>query len=204
MSQKSVWGAKLMFGGYTGLKFTADKINDFIPTSKVYVEPFAGLGRTVELRHDKIILNDMSDYAVNHLKEQYNEYEDNFSYPIIVTKEDFVDCILKHDSEDTFFLIDPPWRFTCYDSHKNAFCDRTPLEYYSKVLELVKILKGDWIICSAKDEHEIKKILSKTDYYKTVVTSDKKVIFGKHAQTLLVSNKPFLITSLTDCESKNG
>jgi site-specific DNA-adenine methylase len=202
MSQKSVWGAKLMFGGYAGLKFTADKINEYIPTSKIYVEPFAGLGRTVELRHDKIVLNDMSDYAVDYLRKQYCEYEDSFSYPIIVTKEDFVDCILKHDSEDTFNLIDPPWRFTCYDSHKNAYCDRKPIEYYSKVLELVKELKGDWIICSAKDEHEIKKILTKTDYYKKIVTSDKKVIFGKHAQTLLISNRPFQITSTMDCESK--
>jgi len=189
MSQ-SVWGAKLMFGGYAGLKFTADKINEFIPTSKIYVEPFAGLGRTVELRHDKIILNDMSNYAVDYLRQYYQEYEDSFSYPILVTQDDFKDCILKWDSEDTFFLFDPPWRFTCYDSHKNAFCDRTPFEYYSQLLELIPNLKGDWIICSAKDEHEIKKILSKSSYYKTIVTSDKKVIFGKHAQTLLVSNLP--------------
>ncbi len=179
---ESVWGAKLL-GGYAGLKFTADKINDYIPTSKIYVEPFAGLGRTVELRHDKIIINDMSDYAVNYLKENFPNAE--------VTQEDFKECMLKHDSEDTFFLIDPPWRFSCYDLNKNAFCDRKPYDYYSQILEIVKTLKGDWIICSAKDEHEIKKILSKTDYYKKIVTSDKKVIFGKHAQTLLVSNKPF-------------
>ncbi len=187
--KKSVWGAKLMFGGYAGLKHTADKINDYIPTSKTYVEPFAGLGRTVELRHDNIILNDMSDYAVNYLRKEYNEY-DGFTYPITVTQEDFMNCILRHDSPDTFFLIDPPWRFTCYDSHHNAFCDRKPYEYYSQLLDIVPKLQGDWIICSAKDEHEIKKILTKTDYHRTVVTSDKKVIFGKHAQTLLVSNLP--------------
>jgi len=180
-----------MFGGYAGLKHTADKINDYIPTSKIYVEAFAGLGRTVELRHDKIILNDMSDYAVNHLKNEYGEYEHSINFPVTVTQEDFMDCILKHDTEDTFFLIDPPWRFTCYDSHHNAFCDRTPYEYYSQLLEIMPTLKGDWIICSAKDEHEIKKILTKTNYHRTVVKSDKKVIFGKHAQTLLVSNRPF-------------
>jgi hypothetical protein len=190
-SKKSVWGAKLMFGGYAGLKFTADKINEYIPTSKIYVEPFAGLGRTVELRHDKIILNDMSEYAVNYLKNKYEEYADSDMFPIVVTQEDFMKSILDNDSIDTFFLIDPVWRFTCYDSHKQAYCDRTPFEYYSQLLEVLPKLKGDWIVCSAKDEHEIKKILSKTDYYKTVVTSDKKVIFGKHAQTLLVSNKPF-------------
>ena len=54
--------------GYPGLTNMAEYIMPYIPTSKIYVEPFAGLGRTVELRHDKIILNDMSDYAINYLK----------------------------------------------------------------------------------------------------------------------------------------
>tara|TARA_R110000803_G_scaffold141712_1_gene208107 strand:- start:17 stop:619 length:603 start_codon:yes stop_codon:yes gene_type:complete len=186
--KKSVWGNKLMFGGYAGLKHTADKINEYIPTSKIYVEVFAGLGRTVQLRHDKIILNDMSDYAVDYLNNEYAEYSETCEFPIIITQTDFIECIKKWDSEDTFFLIDPPWRFSCYDSHKNAYCDRTPFEYYSQLLKIVPNLKGDWIICSAKDEHEIKKILSKTDYNKIIVKSDKKVIFGKHATTLLVSN----------------
>ena len=184
----SVWGAKLMFGGYSGLKHTADKINDYIPTSKIYVEPFAGLGRTVELRHDKIILNDMSEYAVDYLRNEYAEYSETCEFPITVTQEDYMECIKKWDSEDTFFLIDPPWRFTCYDSHHNAFCDRKPMEYYSELLDVVDDLKGDWIICSAKDEHEIKKCLTKSKWNCKVVSSDKKVIFGKHARTLLCSN----------------
>lgn len=194
--KKSVWGAKLMFGGYAGLKHTADKINDFIPTSKIYVEPFAGLGRTVELRHDKIVLNDMSDYAVGYLKNEYGEYEDSISFPILVTQEQFAKCIIDNDSPDTFFLIDPVWRFTCYDSHKNAFCDRKPIEYYQQILDMLPDLDGNWIVCSAVDEHEIKKILSKTakirGYHSKIVESDKKVIFGKKARTLLVSNKPFI------------
>jgi len=195
--KESVWGAKLMFGGYAGLKHTADKINDYIPTSQIYCEPFAGLGRTVHLRHKKIVLNDMSDYAVNYLKEQYDEYEWSYQYPIQVTQKDFMDCILENDSAQTFFLIDPPWRFTCYDSHHNAFCDRKPIEYYQQVLDVLPKLDGDWIICSNVDEHEIKKILSKTakqrGYYSKIVQSDKKVIFGKYARTLIVSNKPLEI-----------
>ena len=190
-----------MFGGYAGLKHTADKINNFIPNSKIYVEPFAGLGRTVEARHDKIILNDMSEYAVNYLKNEYQYWGETSDSPIMITQENFMDCILKHDSPDTFFLIDPPWRFTCYDSHHNAFCDRTPYEYYSQLLEIMPKLKGDWIICSAKDEHEIKKILTKTNYSRIVVTSDKKVIFGKHAQTLLVSNLPLGENKITISQS---
>jgi len=186
-----------MFGGYPGLKHTAKQISEHIPKCKIYVEPFAGLGRTVELRHKKIILNDMSDYAVDYLKNEY-QYYDTFcmgtkGYPITITQEDFMDCILRHDSPDTFFLIDPPWRFTCYDSHHNAFCDRKPIEYYQQILDILPKLEGDWIICSNVDEHEIKKILSKTasrrGYFSIIVESDKKVIFGKKARTLLVSNK---------------
>ena len=86
----SVWGAKLMFGGYSGLKHTADKINDYIPVSKIYVEPFAGLGRTVELRHEKIILNDMSEYAVDYLRNEYAEYSETCEFPITVTQEDYM------------------------------------------------------------------------------------------------------------------
>ena len=123
----------------------------------------------------------MSDYANNHNKK----------FNAKITKLDFVECIKQFDTKDTFFLFDPPWRFTCYDSRDKAYCDRTPYEYYSLLLELMPMLEGDWIICSSKDEHETKTLLSDTDYHKIVVKSAKPIIFGKHAQTLLVSNKPF-------------
>ena len=34
----------------------------------------------------------------------------------IITHEDFIACIKKWDSKDTFFLIDPPWDNSFYDS----------------------------------------------------------------------------------------
>ena len=67
--------------GYAGLTAMAEYIKPYIPKSSLYVEPFAGLGRTVEEKHDKIILNDMSDYAVKYLKE-------HFPFAV-VTQEDF-------------------------------------------------------------------------------------------------------------------
>ena len=178
--QSSVWGDKKL-GGYAGLTHTADKINKYIPTSKIYVEPFAGLGRTVQLRHDKIVVNDLSDYAVDYLKNNYGEQ-------VVVTQEDFISCIKRWDSKDTFFLIDPPWRYTLYNLNDRAFCDRKPIQYYSELLSMVSDLLGDWMICSAKDEHEIKKCLTKSEWNCQVVQSDKKVIFGKYATTLLCSN----------------
>ena len=154
-----------------------------MPEHKIYVEPFAGLGRTAKyVKAERYILNDKSEFAFGFLSKHFNAK---------VTNLDFVECIKLYDSKDTFFLFDPPWRFTCYDSNDKAYCDRTPYEYYTQLLELIPFLEGDWIICSAKDEHEIKKILTKTDYYKMVVKSDKPKVFGKHAQVLLVSNKSF-------------
>ena len=185
---KSVWGKELMFGGYAGLKHTAKQICEYIPKCKLYVEPFAGLGRTAQyVESDRFVLNDKSEYAFEFLTKNFNAE---------ITNLDFDKCMRLYDSKDTFFLFDPPWRFTCYDSHSQAFCDRTPIEYYSKVLKFVKECKGDFIICSAVDEHEIKKILSQRakfrGYHSKIVESEKKVIFGKKARTLIVSNKPFV------------
>lgn len=178
----NVWGRKLL-GGYAGLKHTANKINKYIPSSKIYVEPFAGLGRTIQLRHKKIVANDLSSYAVDYLQDSFSLFSE-----VTITQEDFTDCINRWDSADTFFLIDPPWRYTLYDLNEKAVCDRKPLEYYSQLLDIVSGLSGSWIICSAKDEHEIKRSLTKSKWNCKVVQSDKKVIFGKYATTLICSN----------------
>lgn len=190
---KSVWGAKLMFGGYAGLKFTADKINDYIPTSKIYVEPFAGLGRTVELRHDKIILNDMSDFAVKQLKEEYDEYLDSLSYPIIVTQEDFKECIEKWDSEDTFFLIDPPWYNDIYSKNDKPFMDRTALQYYQDIFKFLETVKGNWILCADKWEHDVKRICTLSKYDNLILKTEQRLLHGKIG-VLLTSNIPFSTT----------
>lgn len=188
-SQKSVWGAKRMFGGLAGLKFTADKIAEFIPPCKRYVEPFAGLARVANhiMYAEEIILNDWSEYLKNELPKLFPN--------AIITNEQFDDCMLRWDSKNTVMLIDPVWRKTCYEVNPMTVCDRTPYEYYKRVLEILPNLKCHWIVCSNVDEHEIKKILSKTakerNYYSIIVNSDNNPIFGKKARTLLVSNMPF-------------
>ena len=184
--QTTVWVGKKL-GGYAGLKHTAKKIAELIPICKIYCEPFAGLGRVAEqLKHSNMILNDKGEFAYKYLRKHFQNQT--------IRNLDFEHCMKAYDSKSTFFLIDPVWRMTVYTKGDNTFCDRTPLEYYSKVLELVKNLDGDWAICSSADEHEIKKILSKTakqcGYFSKIIQSEKKVIFGKYARTLLVSNKP--------------
>jgi site-specific DNA-adenine methylase len=173
----------LGLGGYPGLKNTARKIKKFIPASNIYVEPFAGLGSTIEFKHRKIICNDLSDYAVGYLKSRYGMFSE-----IEITQEDFKDCIKRWDSAETFFLIDPPWRFEIYSENEKPFCDRTPIEYYKQLLRIVENIQGDWIICSDKTETEIKKILSKSKWNCKFVQSDERVIFGKYATTLICSN----------------
>lgn len=199
MSQKSVWGAKRMFGGLAGLKYTAKKISPYILPCKLYVEPFAGLARVASnvVYAEEIILNDTSEYLMSELPKLFPN--------ATITNEQFDDCMIKWDSENTTMLIDPVWRKTCYEVNEMTSCDRTPYEYYKRVLEIVPKLKCHWIICSNVDEHEIKKILSKTakerNYYSKIVSSDNNPIFGKKARTLLVSNKPFkTLTEVLDEE----
>ena len=174
----------LMRGKYSGLSSTAKSINEYIPSSKIYVEPFAGLGRTVENRHDKIILNDMSDYAVDYLKI-------NFPYAEI-TQEDFMVCIKNHDSENTFFLIDPPWRTGHYKYNDLPYCDRNAYDYYVQLMLLFPRLKGTWILCCDKKEMEIKKICSKSGYHNKIIESNQ-MLFGRRIGVMLTSNKPFVV-----------
>jgi len=186
---QAFWGGKLL-GGYAGLKHTAKKIAEFIPTSKLYVEPFCGLASVSKyVKADKIILNDMSDFIIDYHQSQ--NYQSKLDFQIEITQEDFEICIKRHDSSQTFFLIDPVWRTEHYSEHSQAFMDRKPSEYYRKIFELVKTMKANWIICGVADERQTGGFMSNHNYYKKIVESDDLVIFGKKARTLLVSNREF-------------
>tara|TARA_R110002167_G_scaffold217157_4_gene421935 strand:+ start:337 stop:891 length:555 start_codon:yes stop_codon:yes gene_type:complete len=177
---KAYWGGQLL-GGYAGIHHTAEKISKYIPKCKTYVEPFAGLGRLHQyIDAENIYYNDMSDFAFNYLKENYPD--------ATVTQQDFTE-MFKHDSEDTFFLIDPVWRSEHYSKNSLTFMDRKPYEYYKRIFEIVPKLKGNWIICGVADERQTRGYMSNHNYNKLIVESEGKVIFGKKARTLLVSNK---------------
>lgn len=174
---KSYWG-KQSFGGYPGVKFTASKIVEYIPIKPIYVEPFAGLGRTAKLiTSEKMILNDMSNYAVNYLRVHFKN--------ALIKQEDFMKCMMKHDSEDTIMFIDPPWVTNTYSENDLCFCDRKGSEYYDQIIDILPKLKSDWILASNVDGVGSKR-MNKTDYPMIEVKSDKKVIFGLHARTKLM------------------
>jgi len=186
--QKSVWGKKLL-GGVAGLKFTAKQIVDEFPRGwTTYVEPFAGMARTCkEMGFDMctfstntIVLNDLSPHSNEYCKKVF---------PIaIVENMSFEDTINKYDSDKTFFFIDPPWRHNIYTYNDFFRMDRKVYDYYEKLLEMTETMKGDWMITSNADEHECRKILTKSKWNTKLISSGGKHIFGKPAKTLLCSN----------------
>lgn len=179
----TIWKDKRL-GGYSGLKHTAEKINKLIPKCKIYCEPFAGLARVAELgvNCDEIVLNDKSEFAVNYLRENFSDDT--------VRSFDWKKCMELYDSEDTFFLIDPPYYRNIYKNNNMSFIDREPLEYYKQLLDLLPTIKGNWILCSTK-HREMETLLKITNYYRTEILSEKNSIFGKKSRITLTSNIPF-------------
>jgi hypothetical protein len=178
----SVWGKKL-FGGYAGVKHTAKEIVEQIPDItkyKLWVEPFSGLGRTAEYVDLPKVLNDKSVFANEYCIEHFPDSK--------VENMDFMDTINKYDSEDTFFLIDPPWRFDTYTENSMSFCDRKTWDYYDQLLKRIESMQGDWFLLNSADEHETKNILRKSKWGLKIVESKGKVIFGKKARTMICSN----------------
>lgn len=172
-------------GGYPGLTLTARRISEFIPHCNIFVEPFAGLGRvSKKVKADKKVLNDMSDYAYEHNKKKFKDWT--------ITKEDFIACVLRWDSEATFFFFDPPWRFMQYDpNHTLAFCDRTVKQYYQDILKMVPNLKGNWMIAGEVHEKESGRLLQNSGYPNHVIRTNYKMLGGR-IQVRLCSNKPFV------------
>ena len=181
-----IWGNQ-GFGGYPGVKHTAQQIIEYIPVRDFYVEPFAGLGRTAEFILAKgMILNDKSDYAFNYLKKHFPQAR--------VTQEDFMVCIDGYDSEDTIFFIDPPWLTSVYSENSLTFCDRKDIEYYTQLITRFHTMKADWILASSvnsKTGDLMRKAAKDNGWYIKVIESKRKVILGRKAKTLLMSNKPF-------------
>lgn len=172
-------------GGYPGLTLTARRISEYIPYCKLFVEPFAGLGRvSKKVKAEKKVLNDMSNFAYEYNKKKFKT--------LIVTQEDFTECIKRWDSKDTFFFMDPPWRFMQYDPKQTlAYCDRTIKQYYEDLLKMVPILKGDWIIAGEVHEKESGKLLQNSGYPNLVIKTNYKMLGGR-IQVRLCSNKPFV------------
>jgi site-specific DNA-adenine methylase len=178
---KSVWGNK-SFGGYAGLKHTALKVSKYFPQHKIYVEAFAGLARTAKFTNaDKIILNDKSLHSNAYCKVNFPN--------AIVENMDFMATIHKYDSEDTFFLLDPPYSDNVYKLNENAFIDRYYREYYKELFNTTDALKGDWLICvNRRNFTRFVDKLADGRYNFMHIQSDKNALFGKKANITILFN----------------
>lgn len=167
------------FKGYPGLQHTKREICEYIPKCKIFVEPFAGLGRISKLvKSDKKILNDLSDYAIKYLHKHFKND--------IITQEDFTECIKKWDSKDSFFFLDPVWYDEVYDINPLTANPKPAKQVYEELLDILPKIQGNWIIAGSEDG-----FLKKWPFNHIVVKSKKNYLFGHKAKTHLVSNLPF-------------
>ena len=169
--------------GYPGLEHTAQFIKPLIPESDIYVEVFAGMGRTVEMeKHKKVILNDLSPFAIQTVKDKFPAAE--------VTEKDYSDVIKEHyQNPNVFLFIDPPWRKNIYkNNEKPVFTHDSPIKYYDKILFYLSDAKCKWILCIDKDEHEIGKRVSKSGWLNKVIEHPTMKLYGRPIGVRLASN----------------
>jgi hypothetical protein len=172
--------------GYPGLSNMAPYIQPYIPGARIYVEPFAGLGRTVDVaKHERIVLNDLSVPACVFLREHFPT--------CLITSVDYEECIHVNDSPDTFFFLDPPWRNNIYQNNVEPVLTSRPREYYKVLLDkILPAVRGSWILCSDRAEVEIGGALSKSGYPNMILEHPTRRFFGRAVAVRLCSNKPFV------------
>ena len=168
--------------GYPGLASTADKIVKYFPNCQIYVEPFAGLGRTAKYIDKKtIILNDKSEYAIEYLKQNFPK--------AIITQDDFIDCIKKHDGPNTLFFIDPPWNPIDYKENTKTFCDRGVGEYYGQLKKLLPNIQGNWIVAGRALGGSRSTISVYFKEYPFIIIEGNRTINGHKTKVKIVSNQ---------------
>ena len=173
----------LQVKGYPGLEGTAEFIMPLIPPAKTYVEVFAGMGRTVEVdKHEDIILNDLSDFAVKTLKDKFPTAE--------VTQREYRDVIKEYYQDpEAFLFIDPPWRKNIYKNNEHPeFTEDSPIKYYDRILFYLSDAKCKWILCVDQDEHEIGKRVSNSGWPNKVITHPTKKLYGRSIAVRMCSN----------------
>lgn len=170
---------KKRWAGYPSLAGTARVIAQLIPKCYYYVEPFAGTVKVYQMlskeKYKRAVLNDKSKFIYKWLQKEFKPY--------IITKDDFIDCILRWDSKKTFYLIDPVWNKSYYDQKFSHFDRESVTEYNEDVLEFLENLKGKFIITTRKEN----KLMLNSKYNNYLVKSEY-VLCGKYPKVLLTTN----------------
>ena len=164
---------------YPGLFYTAAQIGHHFIKSKYYIECFSGMARTAKYAKSEImVLNDISDFANKKCRKLFPN--------AIITNMDFIECIKKYNFEDSFFLIDPPWRIDFYDKKTSKINRKTAKQYLKELEEILPTIKGTYIVTLSGD----KKI--KSPYSKLIIYQFSR-LFGHKPKTMMFSNKPLKI-----------
>ena len=164
---------------YGGLFYTAKQIGHHFIKSKYYIECFSGLARTAKYSKSEImVLNDISQFANKKCRKLFPN--------AIITNMDFIECIKKYNFEDSFFLIDPPWRLDFYDKETSKINRDTAAQYLKELEEILPTIKGTYIVTLEAN----KKI--KSPYSKLVIHTHSR-LFGNKPKTMMFSNKPLEI-----------
>ena len=119
--------------------------------------------------------------------------------------DDFIDCIKKYNSKDTFFLIDIPGRSDFYQGKgmparsgtgiTGGYIDRSSAQYLADLKKFLPIIKGPYIV-TLPTHFSCRKTKGKMVFpspYSKTLRSPKPFMFGNHASTVLFSNKPLKI-----------
>lgn len=175
------------WAGFPGITGISRKLANIIENKGIrftyYVEPFAGTAKVYQaLDNDyglyyKAVLNDKSKFVYNWLKR---EFSNNYC---IITNTDFTACIIKWDSPATIFVIDPPWHKSYYDQEFSCFDRKSVKDYDEEVLEVVRKIKGKFIITTRKEN----KIMLNSEFNHQLITSEYPVS-GKLPKTLITTN----------------
>ena len=174
--------------GYAGLTHMAKHIVKYYPKNiNIYVEPFAGLGRTRGLINPTVsYLNDLSCYSITFLKEKFpHDYIYMLDFRLFIPQ-------FKHNKE-VFMFIDFPWRKNIYQNNTKPVCTNTPIEYTEIMFSYLRNCDHDWMMAIDKDEHEIGKRFSKSEFPNLVLEHETVKLFNRPIGVRLISNKEFKI-----------
>ena len=174
----------------------AEQISQYFPDNPVHVEAFAGLGRTIPYtKASTVILNDLSDFAINYLKMNYPN--------MTVTQEDFSECMKRYrEREDVFLFLDPPWRKNIYKNNEApVFTMKNVTQYYQHIFYWLNSekTKCKWMLCSDRDRHEISTFISDVGYYTKELEHPKVKLYGRPIAVKLVTNYPLQTTIDRNC-----
>ena len=93
------------------------------------------------------------------------EYYKSMLKNVIITNKDYIDIVLKYDSPDTFFFIDPPYENTSKGFYSNSSID------FEQLCNILKSIKGLFLL-SINDSPYIRKLFKGFIIKKINVRSD--------------------------------